>query len=177
VLDNVHGAAQSVWDVRRLVSWIRTQDDAARIGITGVSLGGYVTALVAGVEDGLACAIAGIPAVDLIDLIEHHARLESNSERARVIAVAKRVARVVSPLALTPRVPADRRFVYAGLADRLVHPRHQVVRLWEHWGRPEILWFAGGHLGFMNSKPVGRFVRDALTSSGLVEAAGDVIQR
>src|ERR1035441_3662442 len=35
------------------------------------------------------------------------------------------------------------RFLYAGIADRLVHPRDQVTRLWEHWGRPEIQWYHG----------------------------------
>ena len=83
VLDNVHGAAQSVWDIRRLVSWIRTQDPAARIGVTGVSLGGYVTSLVASLEDGLACAIVGVPVVDLVDLIGYHAKLASDDERRR----------------------------------------------------------------------------------------------
>ena len=61
----------------------------------------------------------------------------------------------------------ERRFVYAGLADRLAHPRHQVGRLWEHWGRPEVLWYKGGHVAFARTKAVGRFVRGALESSGL----------
>jgi hypothetical protein len=83
---------------------------------------------------------------------------------------------VVSPLSLTPRVPPEGRFIYAGLADRLVHPRHQVVRLWEHWGRPEISWYPGGHTGFFRSQPVQLFVEEALVQSGLVEtpvAGGD----
>jgi hypothetical protein len=170
VLDNVHGAAQSVWDIRRLVSWIRTQDPDARIGVTGVSLGGYITSLVASLETGLACAIVGVPVVDLVDLIGYHAKLAHDEERRRIETVAKSVGRVVSPLALTPQVPLEGRFVYAGLADRLVHPRHQVVRLWEHWGRPDIVWFEGSHTGFMRSKPVGHFVREALVRSGMVTA-------
>src|SRR5205814_25034 len=47
VMDNVHGIAQSVWDVRRLVRWAASQSDQP-VGVTGVSLGGFVTALVAG---------------------------------------------------------------------------------------------------------------------------------
>ena len=60
LLDNVHGAAQAVWDVRRALSWIRSQDPDARIGLTGVSLGGYVGALVASLDPDLACAILGV---------------------------------------------------------------------------------------------------------------------
>src|SRR5438270_3338469 len=166
VMDNVHGIAQSVWDVRRLVRWAAEQDGTP-VGITGVSLGGFVTALVAGLEPGLACAILGVPAVDLIDLIDHHSTRGRDAQYLRVLDLARRVGVVVSPLSLTPRVPYDRRFMYAGLADRLAHPRHQVGRLWDHWGRPEVLWYKGGHVAFARSKPVGRFVRGALESSGL----------
>jgi hypothetical protein len=168
-LDNVHAAAQAVWDVRRLMLWIRAQDAHSPIGITGISLGGYVTSLVASLEEDLACAIVGAPVVDLVDLLEYHSGLVHGDERRRLMTLGKPVWRVVSPLALAPRLPLERRFIYAGLADRMVHPRHQVVRLWEHWGRPEISWYEGSHVGFQRSKPIGRFMRVALGRSGLVD--------
>jgi dienelactone hydrolase len=61
LIDSVHGMAQAAWDVRAAIRWIRSQDADAPIGIYGLSLGGFVTALVASLEPGLACAIAGIP--------------------------------------------------------------------------------------------------------------------
>jgi hypothetical protein len=172
VMDNIHGAAQSVWDIRRLISWIRVQDPDGPVGMTGISLGGYTTSLVASLEDGLACAILGVPAVDLVDLIEHHAGIAPSEERRRLTELAKQVGVVVSPLALTPRVPHEGRFIYAGLGDRLVHPRRQVAQLWEHWGRPEIVWYEGGHTGFSRAKPVGKFLRTAFERSGLIEPGG-----
>ena len=166
VMDNVHGIAQSVWDVRRLVRWAASQSDQP-VGVTGVSLGGFVTALVAGLEPDLACAILGVPAVDLIDLIDHHSTRQRDSQYLRMLDLAREVGVVVSPLSVSPQLPLERRFIYAGLADRLAHPRHQVGRLWEHWGRPEVLWYKGGHVAFARNKAVGRFVRHALESSGL----------
>jgi len=166
VMDNVHGIAQSVWDVRRLVRWAQAQGDQP-VGITGISLGGFVTALVAGLEPDLACAVLGVPAVDLIDLIDHHSTRLRDPQYLRMLDLARQVSVVVSPLSVTPQLPLERRFVYAGLADRLAHPRHQVGRLWEHWGRPEVLWYKGGHIAFGRNKAVGRFVRHALESSGL----------
>ena len=166
VMDNVHGIAQSVWDVRRLVRWAGAQSDQP-VGITGVSLGGFVAALVSGFEPDLACAILGVPAVDLIDLIDHHSTRGRDPQYLRVLDLARQVGVVVSPLSVRPQLPVERRFVYAGLADRLAHPRHQVGRLWEHWGRPEVLWYKGGHVAFARTKAVGRFVRHALQSSGL----------
>ena len=63
----VHLFAQAAWDVRRIISWVRARG-AEQVGLYGVSLGGYVAALVASLEDGLDCAIAGIPAVDFPNL-------------------------------------------------------------------------------------------------------------
>jgi hypothetical protein len=170
VMDNVHGIAQSVWDVRRLVRWAASQGDSP-VGITGVSLGGFVTAIVAGLEPGLACAVLGVPAVDLIDLIDHHSTRGRDPQYLHMLDLARQVGVVVSPLSFPPVVPPERRFIYAGLADRLAHPRHQVGRLWEHWGRPEVLWYKGGHVAFARTKAVGRFLRGALSSSGLTSPA------
>ncbi|MET0996083.1 MAG: hypothetical protein ABWY20_19300, partial [Mycobacterium sp.] len=43
VMDNVHATAQAVWDIRRLLSWIRSQQPESPIGMYSISLGGYVT--------------------------------------------------------------------------------------------------------------------------------------
>ncbi|BCI87296.1 hypothetical protein NIIDMKKI_25020 [Mycobacterium kansasii] len=59
VLDAAHGAAQAVWDIRRLLSWIRAQQPDAMIGLNGISLGGLISSLVASLDDGLGCAILG----------------------------------------------------------------------------------------------------------------------
>jgi hypothetical protein len=169
VMDNVHATAQAVWDVRRLLSWIRAQEPGSPIGLNGISLGGYVTSLVASLEDGLMCAILGVPVVDLIALLGRHAGLDRNDPRRHTVELAEPIGRMISPLSLAPRVPVQGRFIYAGVADQLVHPREQVIRLWEHWGKPEIVWYRGGHTGFFNSRPVQRFVDAAITQSGLLE--------
>ena len=169
LLDDVHAAAQAVWDIRRLLSWIRSQEPDSPIGLNSLSLGGYISSLVASLDDGLTCAILGVPVTDLIELLGRHSGLARNDPRRHVLALAKPLGRMISPLALTPRVPMRGRFIYAGIADRLVHPREQITRLWEHWGRPEIVWYTGGHTGFFLSRPVQRFVRDALMQSGLVD--------
>ena len=171
VLDNVHGAAQAVWDIRRLLSWIRAQEPDAMIGLNGISLGGLLSSLVASLDDGLTCAILGVPAVDLVNLVGRHAGLGGHDPLRQTMSLAEPLGRMVSPLALTPRVPMQGRFIYAGIADRLVHPRDQVARLWEHWGKPEIHWYPGGHTGFFGSQPVQRFIEAALAQSGLVDPA------
>jgi hypothetical protein len=168
VLDNVHAAAQAVWDIRRLISWIRTQEPDSPIGLNSMSLGGYIAALVASLEDGLTCSVLGVPVANLLDVLGSHAGLSHNDPRHQLLTLAKPLGRMVSPLSLTPRVPMPGRFIYAGVADRLVHPRDQIMRLWEHWGRPEIVWYQGAHTGFFRSRPVQDFIDDALLQSGLI---------
>jgi hypothetical protein len=64
-------------------------------------------------------------------------------------------------------VPADRRFVYAGIADRMATPG-QAHRLWKHWEEPTVCWYRGSHVGFTWSREVRTFVDDALVASGVV---------
>lgn len=146
LVDTVYAEAQSVWDLRRLLGWIRAQG-APSIGAHGVSLGGYNAALLAGIDDDLSCVIAGIPPVDLARLVWTHAgpTVVGSLERAGIDRdeVAE-LYRVVSPLAFEPKTPREGRAIYAGIGDRLVsadHPRD----LWAHWGRPRIVWTHGGH--------------------------------
>ncbi|WP_232064639.1 alpha/beta hydrolase family protein [Mycobacterium cookii] len=173
ILDDVHATAQAVWDIRRLLGWIRSQEPQSQIGLNSLSLGGYIAGLVASLESGLTCAILGVPVADVVDVLSHHAGLAHNDPRRRTLELAAPLGRMVSPLSLTPLVPPLGRFIYAGVADRLVHPREQVIRLWEHWGRPQIMWYPGGHIGFFRSRPVQGFVRDALTQSGLLDCPPD----
>jgi pimeloyl-ACP methyl ester carboxylesterase len=133
MLNEVHLAAQAVWDIRRLLSWIRSEQPDAEIGLNGLSLGGLITSLVAGLDDELACTILGVPVADLFGVLGRHAALSRDDPARRTLKLAEPIGRMISPLGMTPRVPVHRRFIYAGIADRLVHPHDQVTRLWEHW--------------------------------------------
>ncbi len=168
VLDDVHATAQAVWDIRRVVGWIRARQPDAQIGLNGMSLGGYISALVASLEEGLTCAILGVPPANLVDLLGSHSGLSHTDPRRSAVTLAEPIGRMISPLSMTPRVPMQGRFVYGGVADRVVHPREQVVALWQHWGRPAIVWYRGGHVAFLRSRPVHQFIDDALVQSGLV---------
>jgi hypothetical protein len=161
---SIHGLSQAVWDVRRLLSWIRSESDAP-IVLHGVSLGAYTAALVAGLTDvdGL---VAGVPAVDLPELFRVHSprSMRRRIEQIGLLDTAGEAFRVVSPLALHPRVPREQRAIYAGMGDRFV-PARQTVALWQHWDEPELRWYPGGHVGFVWSKPAGAFVEGRLAGS------------
>lgn len=149
VANTLHALTQTAWDIRRLIGWLR-DEGAERIGLLGLSLGGYSTALVASLEDGLDCAIAGIPAADFGELSCYHASGRAMALAAEAQITPERISTAltpVAPLALEPRVPPEGRFIFGAVADRFVPPS-QVEALWRHWDKPEIAWYPGGHLGF-----------------------------
>jgi hypothetical protein len=169
-VDTVHAQAQAVWDVRRIVAWLR-REGAPAVGAHGVSLGGYTAALLAALEP-LDCVIAGIPTTDFVDLIRAHMPRVAYRMLERLgvdFESLERMLRVVSPLAMPPLVPHERRFVYAGAADRLAPPDHALA-LWRHWDRPTLTWYEGSHVSFLLEPDVKRSIRMALERSGFVQA-------
>ena len=171
-MNTVHTAAQALWDIRRLKSWITEVEQAPAVGATGISLGGFLTALLVCFEDDLTCAIAGIPECDLVRGMRRNVEplLPPFYEQWGLSwRSLERVNRAVSPLAMEPMLPPERLFIYAGLVDRWVRPGN-VKTLWEAWGRPEILWYRGGHLSFPIEPEVRAFVDRALVTTGLVDA-------
>ena len=167
-LNTLHAQTQAMWDIRRFLNWIRA-DGAEALGVLGMSLGGYTTALLAGLEKDLDCAVAAIPAVALNELGDYHASpMASRRARAAGITVERlgQVLRPVSPLAASPKIPRDRRFIYGGLLDRFVPP-DQVLQLWRHWDEPAIAWYAGAHLTFSRHPEIRRFVDQGLADAGV----------
>jgi hypothetical protein len=140
------------------------------VGVFGLSLGGYNTALVSSVAPGLACAIAGIPATDFARLVWRHGpplQVRSLEHKGVARDAVDEVLRVVSPLAHEPKVPFEGRAIFGAIADRLV-PADQVRDLWIHWRRPKMLWYQGSHLSLPFEAEVRRFVESQLRESGLV---------
>ncbi len=168
-LDTIHLQTQAVWDIRRLVRWLRAEEQQP-VGVYGLSLGGYTATLLASLEDELACVIAGIPATDYVGLTRWVLPtwlLQLAEYAGLALDRVERLVRVISPLAMAPRVPWDRRYLYAATADRLVPPAG-VRALWEHWGRPRLDWYDGSHTSFGWETTVQGLLEDALGRSGLI---------
>jgi dienelactone hydrolase len=172
ILDMVHLQAQAIWDLRRLLAWLRARDGMP-VGLYGLSLGGGIAALMAGLESELACVIAGMPMVDIMGLVHCHvpAFVRGLAERFGIsFEHLAPLLRIVSPLAMAPRVSAERLFIFGGTADRLV-PSGQVSALWQHWGKPRIEWHGGSHTSFGIESKVNLLVSEALTMTRMADRA------
>ncbi len=165
----IHLFSQGVWDTRRVLSWIRSRG-GERIGLYGISMGGYISSVVSALDDDLDAVVASIPMVDFPTSAQDNMpwiMQRYDDEIELDWEVIRAISHVVSPLAFQPQVPKNRRFIFAGIADRVVRP-DQPRALWRHWGEPEIEWFSGGHVLGIFERSLEPFLEKALRQSGLV---------
>jgi hypothetical protein len=133
-----------------------------------------MTALMAAVEPRLHVAIPNAAVTDLGRLIDGWAPAGPLFALARKRAGVDQAAYgatvgLHSPLRYPALLPRDRLFVIGGLGDRLAPPE-QSAMLWEHWGRPRMHWYPGGHILHLGRgkylREVGRFLRETGFSPG-----------
>jgi Serine aminopeptidase, S33 len=140
--------AQAVHDFRSVVDYLR-HTGVERVALTGISLGGYTSALLATVEDRLEAVIPNCPVVAPAKLFDEW--FPANA----LVKLGLRLANINRDefnagmsyhcaLNYPPVIPKDRRMIITGLGDRLAPP-DQAVMLWEHWDRCALHWFPGSH--------------------------------
>lgn len=164
---------QSVCDLRVVVDFLESTG-VEHIGITGLSLGGYLTALMAAVEPRLHVAIPNSAVTDISGLLDGWfpagSLLKVGLDKGGVSEESFRASmRVHSPLSYPPLLPRERLLIIGGLGDRLAPPE-QSAKLYEHWGRPQIHWFPGSHILHVGRahylRGVGRFLKATGFSPG-----------
>jgi len=170
VMDTLHTGEQGIWDLRRLIGWLRESEGAPAVGALGHSLGGYAVSLLASLEKDLDCAVAGNPAVDPSHLFWTNAlaiAIHSMSAEGIREETLKALLRPVSPLALEPVIPHERRAIFAGTVDRVVPPV-QAHSLWRHWDEPRIGWYQGAHQRFIRAPEGRKVLEDTLRSASML---------
>lgn len=156
------GFRQAMFEIASLVSWLVDRGHP-HVGIMGMSLGGYTTALAATVERRLSCAIPVIPLTSIADFARDHGRLgTSPHETEREHLALDAVHHIVSPLHRAPLLSPAQTLIVAAEADRITPIRH-AARLAEHFGAPLKKWHGGHLLQFGRRdkfREIGRFLRD-----------------
>jgi pimeloyl-ACP methyl ester carboxylesterase len=159
--------AQAVHDFRSIVDYLQSTG-VERIALTGISLGGYTTALIAAVEDRIDAVIPNVPVVSI------EAELEEWFPASKLFALGRKLGHISledfvaasafhSPLNYRPLVPRERRLIITGLGDRLAPPE-QAEMLWHHWDHCALHWFPGNHILHVSQpeylRRMTRFMRD-----------------
>ena len=83
------------------------------------------------------------------DLLWAHGQNHPTRQRAEKsgldLETFRRIWSTHSPLSHQPRVPGDRILIVGAAGDEIVRPV-QVRAMWEHWDKPQLRWFKGGHI-------------------------------
>jgi pimeloyl-ACP methyl ester carboxylesterase len=162
------GFRQAAHDLRGLMAFLRARG-APHVGVMGMSLGGYTTALLATLEPSLAFAVPMIPLASVADFASEQGRLTGTPEQAKLQhAALERANRVVSPLARPAAIPAERVLVIAAEADRITPVAH-ARRLAEHFGA-RLFTIEGGHLLQLGRGEAFREVARLWAALGLLPA-------
>ena len=140
---------QAVHDLRVLIDHILARG-APSVGISGLSLGGYVAALLGTVDERLAFCIPNSPLVAPIDMaLEWQPTGSVLRWIMRRHGIGVRELRhgtaLHSPLTYAPALDADRLMIIGGAGDRFTSP-HLVNLLHEHWAGSHLHWFPGNHI-------------------------------
>jgi hypothetical protein len=135
---------QAVHDIQLVKSWIARTTDAP-VGLLGLSLGGYLAALMAGLCSDLAFVVSIVPPVYLDALARSLlGGAEASVAPLNALETLRRAYSIHCPLTYPLAVPRDRVLVVGARGDCLVPPEHAHA-LWRHWGAPAIHWCSGSH--------------------------------
>ncbi len=139
---------QAVHEIFEIKGWLREQGDKP-VGLVGMSLGGYLASLCAGLSGDFDFLIPLVPPACMGDLAwrvyrdtgHHRTGLDETLTEENMRAAFY----VHSPLAHPRMIDTGRIMIVAGAGDRIVPPEHPSA-LWEHWDRPQIHWLRGSHM-------------------------------
>ena len=148
---------QGVCDVRRAAAWLASQPDVApeKIGVTGISLGGIVSALTVAVDPALQRGAFLLAGGDLARVLwqmpEGTKYRELWLKSGRTFADFKALTDPFDPLTYADRLKGKRLMMIAGNVDDVIPPE-SATALWNAAGRPPIHWYDCGHysaVGFL----------------------------
>ncbi|WP_169979201.1 alpha/beta hydrolase family protein [Tautonia rosea] len=149
---SVTAMRQGVCDVRRAAQWLasRSEIDRHRIGVTGISLGGIVSSLAAGVDPQISQAAILLGGGGLAEILWDMPEDEARDSRKAWIASGRtkeelaRLTHPFDPLTYAAGLQGKRVLMIAGRSDEVIPPS-ATTKLWEAAGRPPIQWLDCGH--------------------------------
>lgn len=151
--ESVAGMTQGVLDVRRAAAWLggRKEVDARRLGITGISLGGIMSALSAAAEpqfQNVAIYLAGGRFAEFIWAHEHEMAAEFRKGWLAAGGTKESFSELVGridPASYGHLLKGRRVLMVAASHDEVIAPK-SAEALWESIGKePKLVWLDAGH--------------------------------
>ncbi|MCB9639406.1 MAG: alpha/beta hydrolase family protein [Myxococcales bacterium] len=143
---------QGVADTRKLLAGLRAEG-FHRLGLLGISLGGYTAGLVSSLEQELESLTLAAPLVDLgytllnSPMIESGRRMIAHLPQEELMPLFElfRLSRY------QPLLERERILLINSMHDQVVYP-HKVQELWQAWDQPMMFKESHGHVTFFFSR-------------------------
>ncbi|MDP2227722.1 MAG: alpha/beta hydrolase family protein [Moraxellaceae bacterium] len=154
---------QAIHDLRVWMDYLEGEG-VTTMGVSGLSLGGYLSALATSVEPRLKFAIPNAPVVLPMDMIMEWPPLSVAYRHLLAphgldIVALRHFMALHCPLTYTPVIEPERLLVIGGAGDRFTAPRY-VNLLHEHWAGSQMHWFPGNHVFHLQQREYLRLMRD-----------------
>jgi hypothetical protein len=160
----------AVFGARRAANWLTEQPeiDGKRLGIVGISLGAIIADLALAVDDRFSAGVSIVGGGDVAAVYWRSpilwARRVEAGRRGFTYARLQQLFAPIEPTAYAGRVPPEHVLMINARHD-FVMPRECVMKLWEAFGRPQLLWVDSGHRGaFVALRQISRAAADFLTA-------------
>ncbi len=147
---------ESIVELRETIDWLEQLDsvDPEKIGCFAISLGAILTTVLTPVEPRIRCAVLGLPAGHIPEIIlssddkairkrrrayleKHHWTKEQALQRLQSVIVSE-------PLSFAPSIDPGKTLVIAGLFDRVLG-LGRTLELWRAMHRPRLILLPTGH--------------------------------
>ncbi len=148
--ETVEGMTQAVLDIRCAVAWLASREnvDEKRLGVFGISLGGITAALAASAEPRLKNVCLVLAGGDVGRVVWESSELAGVREnwekqggtRDEFVALIEKI----DPVTYADNLRGRRILMLNAKKDEVI-PNACTTSLWEALGRPEIVWYGGGH--------------------------------
>ncbi|MET0386860.1 MAG: hypothetical protein ABW321_12915 [Polyangiales bacterium] len=140
----IEGFRQLVFDHRAIFDYLHSAG-IVRLGVMGMSLGGYSAALLSTLEESLRFGVLVVPLAAIEDFVHSNGRtVGAPTQQLAQHAALARAHSAISPYTRPALVPGERMVVVAGEADLVTGLEH-ARKLSGHFGA-ELSLFHGGHL-------------------------------
>lgn len=168
--ETMEGMRQGVLDIRRAAAWLadRPEIDAKNLGVTGISLGGIMSALAAPAEPRfrkVAVYLAGGNLGEMVWSHPHPLAAEFRRHwrsRGGTKETFLELAAPFDPVTYGHLLEDRNVLIVAAQHDRIIPPEH-AKKLWKSMDeRPTLIWLDAGHLSavkylFREMQRLGRF--------------------
>jgi pimeloyl-ACP methyl ester carboxylesterase len=165
---NIEVWRRAIIELRELTR-VAKQRGARSIGVLGMSLGGYTSALLACAEPTLSVCVPMIPLASLADFSLQHNRLPGTPSQQRELhAALERAMAPISPVHRSALIDHERMIVVAARGDRVTPPSHADRLAAKHDAR--LLSFEGGHLLQVGRARALEAVHERIRALGVLDA-------